>query len=61
MPEGWDWLWIVLCLGVALLPPKWDPTIRLKEWLYERRCPACRGSGKAGNHPCGMCGGKGRR
>jgi Sec-independent protein translocase protein TatA len=25
-------LLIVICIVLVLLPPKWDPAIRLKEW-----------------------------
>jgi hypothetical protein len=27
----------VLCAVIALLPPRYDPAIRLKKWLEERR------------------------
>ena len=44
-----DWLdWTLLSLVVYLLlcPPKWDPAIRWKEWLEDRkrdRLPECFG------------------
>jgi hypothetical protein len=31
------WLLIALCVGIVLLPPKYDPAIRLKEWTEKRR------------------------
>ena len=34
--DGWDWLGIVIgviALVLVCLPPKYDPAIRLKEWL----------------------------
>lgn len=28
---------IILCIVLVLLPPQYDPAIRLKEWVIERR------------------------
>ena len=61
MPSDWlGWLLFGVCLVLTLLPPKWDPAIRLKEWAYRKRCPACTGSGRVGGHFCGQCEGKGK-
>lgn len=39
---------IGLCLVLALLPPKWDPAIRIKKWQIKRgrhpETPSCFGS-----------------
>lgn len=32
-----DWVWIVIMVGWVLLPPKWDPAIRLRIWLEKKR------------------------
>lgn len=29
---NWDYVLIGLCVALVLLPPRWDPAIRLKEW-----------------------------
>lgn len=28
----WEWLLIAVCVVLIVLPPKWDPAIRLKEY-----------------------------
>ncbi len=28
-----DWIAIGACVVLVCLPPKWDPAIRLKEWM----------------------------
>lgn len=36
MDVDWDWFGgtlIVTCVVLVLLPPRYDPAIRLKEWL----------------------------
>jgi hypothetical protein len=30
---------IALCLALVLCPPRYDPAIRLKEWLWRDRTP----------------------
>ena len=38
--EDLDWLTIlviVACAVLVVLPPRWDPAIRLKEWNRERQ------------------------
>lgn len=40
MPDKFDLaaaVLAVLALTLVLLPPRWDPAIRLKEWLERRR------------------------
>lgn len=32
-----DWILIAACVVLVLLPPRWDPAIRLKEWLGRRK------------------------
>ena len=32
-----DWITIAVVAGLVLLPPKWDPAIRLKEWVLKKR------------------------
>lgn len=32
-----DWLLVGACIVLVLLPPKYDPAIRLKEWVSRRR------------------------
>lgn len=29
---NWDYVLTGLCVILVLLPPRWDPAIRLKEW-----------------------------
>lgn len=34
-----DWAELILglaCVGLLLLPPKWDPAVKLKEWAERR-------------------------
>lgn len=31
-----EWLLVIACVILALLPPKYDPAIRLKEWNDRR-------------------------
>lgn len=31
------WILIGICIALVLLPPRWDPAIRLKEWLGRRK------------------------
>ena len=31
-----DWGFIVICFVLILLPPRYDPAIRIKEWLDGR-------------------------
>lgn len=31
-----DILLIATCVVLVFLPPRWDPAIRIKEWLGER-------------------------
>lgn len=31
-----EWILIGLCIVLVLLPPKYDPAIRLKEWTERR-------------------------
>lgn len=33
----WNWLLLAACIALVLLPPKYDPAIRWKEWLMRRR------------------------
>jgi hypothetical protein len=28
---------IAICVVLVILPPKWDPAIRFKEWNYKRQ------------------------
>jgi hypothetical protein len=61
MPSDWlGWALFAVCLVLTLLPPKWDPAIRLKEWAYRKPCEPCQGSGRVGGHICGQCEGKGK-
>lgn len=30
------WFLLGICIILVLLPPKWDPAIRLKEWNEKR-------------------------
>jgi len=34
-------LLIALCVILVLLPPKYDPAIRIKEWQMKRNRPSC--------------------
>jgi hypothetical protein len=32
-----EWILPIVCVILVLLPPRWDPAIRLKEWVIEQR------------------------
>lgn len=32
-----EWIAVAACVVLVLLPPRWDPAIRLKEWNEARR------------------------
>lgn len=31
-----DWILPIICIILVLLPPKWDPAIRIKEWQIKQ-------------------------
>lgn len=37
MTDIWGLALIGACITLALLPPRWDPAIRMREWLERRR------------------------
>jgi hypothetical protein len=44
--SGWELLWFVPPLALILLPSRWDPAIRLKEYFERERLDAKDGANR---------------